>query len=208
MIAFEPSIRVFQGLRLFSPPARNSLHLGILPVNPINPRFCRDFFGWGLCFQDFAGRPGGGVARGVPATGPRPLERVASIGVVTPESGNRAVLAVIEVSPARVVLAFRPALKRRGRSFSALPKARAQHRRQKPGFTPHFSSWAASSGSRVSILGGLGCAPRAPSLTGHRMLPRITQQSYSAVLSHESQIEPWLAHGHRQASAASASRMS
>src|SRR5271157_1231877 len=47
-------------------------------------------------------------------------------------------------------------------------------------------------------------APLAPSLTGHRMLPRITQQSYSAAPRRESQIEPWLANRHRQACAASA----
>jgi hypothetical protein len=49
------------------------------------------------------------------------------------------------------------------------------------------------------------CAPLAPSLTGHHMLPRITQQSHSAAPRRESQIEPWLAKGHRQACAASAS---
>src|SRR5664280_2809700 len=36
------------------------------------------------------------------------------------------------------------------------------------------------------------------------MLPRITQQSHSAAPRRESQIEPWLAHRHRQACAASA----
>jgi hypothetical protein len=45
----------------------------------------------------------------------------------------------------------------------------------------------------------------APSLKGHRMLPRITQESHSAALRRESQIEPWLANGHRKACAASAS---
>src|ERR1019366_2383622 len=39
---------------------------------------------------------------------------------------------------------------------------------------------------------------------GHRMPPRTTPQSHSAALRRESQIEPWLAHRHRQACAASA----
>src|SRR5271167_2151276 len=47
-------------------------------------------------------------------------------------------------------------------------------------------------------------APLAPSLTGHHMLPRITQQSHSAAPRRESQIEPWLALRHRQACVASA----
>ena len=43
---------------------------------------------------------------------------------------------------------------------------------------------AARSGSRVSILGGLGQASsQGPSLTGHHMLPRTTQQSPSAAPS-------------------------
>src|SRR5271166_5587655 len=46
-------------------------------------------------------------------------------------------------------------------------------------------------------------APLAPSLTGHHMLPRITQQSHSAAPRRESQIEPWLAMCHRQACVAS-----
>src|SRR5437588_3995343 len=37
------------------------------------------------------------------------------------------------------------------------------------------------------------------SLTGHRMLPRITQSSNSAALGRESQIEPWLAVGQHAA---------
>ena len=36
-------------------------------------------------------------------------------------------------------------------------------------------------------------APRCASLTGHRMLPRTTQQSHSAAPRRESPIEPWLA---------------
>ena len=47
-------------------------------------------------------------------------------------------------------------------------------------------------------------APLAPSLTGHHMLPRTTQQSHSAAPRRESPIEPWLAHRHRSACVASA----
>src|SRR6266849_4238268 len=43
-------------------------------------------------------------------------------------------------------------------------------------------------------MAGLGA-----SLTGHRMLPRITQSSNSAALGRESQIEPWLAVGQHAA---------
>jgi hypothetical protein len=67
-------------------------------------------------------------------------------------------------------------------------------RRREAGFHSAFFQMGCELGfegkypSRVRLR-----APLAPSLTGHRMLPRITQKSNSAALRRESQIEPWLA---------------
>src|SRR5271157_5556265 len=60
-------------------------------------------------------------------------------------------------------------------------------------FESEFAAWLGHppSGSRVSIGRVRLRAPLAPtSLTGHHMLPRITQQSHSAAPRRESQIEP------------------
>ena len=69
----------------------------------------------------------------------------------------------------------------RRRVCEATSRLSARHRRERPSFTPRFSVRAASSGSRVSIFGRVRLRVRCggPSLTGHRMLPRITQQSHT-----------------------------
>src|ERR1019366_7715085 len=55
--------RVLPGLSHPFPSARKSLRLKILPINPMNAIFCRDFFSAAVCFQDFAGKVGGGGGR-------------------------------------------------------------------------------------------------------------------------------------------------